>query len=172
MFDEFVQTIQKTIENYALLKKLSRCEQKLKDKPWITKGILLSIKKKKLIYKTHFYQGNDTHKLIYKKDSNKLTKVKDLSKRRYFKKEINNNRGNPRKVWELLRFVLPCSNKKSSSFPSKLQSDGVKIDNPDAILECFNSYFCNIGVRFAKNIDRSNSYDFKFFLRYRISPYL
>jgi len=66
-------------------------------------------------------------------------------------------------MWELLRFVLPCSNKKSSSFLSKLQFDGDKIDNPEAILECFNSYFCNIGAKLAKNINTNNSYDLKKF---------
>jgi len=60
---------------------------------------------------------------------------------RYFKKEINNNRGNHCKVWELLHSVLLCSNKKSSSFPSKLQFDGVKIDNPYVILECLTVTF-------------------------------
>jgi len=116
------------------------------------------------MYKTHH-----THKLIYKKFFNKLTKVKALSKHRYFEKEINNNHDNPCKLWELLRFVLPCSNKKASSFPSKLQFYGDKIDIPEAILECFNSYFCNIGARLAKNIDSNNSYYFKKFLRNRIS---
>jgi len=57
----------KPVENHATLKKLSRREQKLKVKPWITKDILISIKKKRLMYKTHFCQGSDIQKLIYKK---------------------------------------------------------------------------------------------------------
>jgi len=108
------------------------------------------------MYKTHFYQGSDTHKVIYIKYSNMLAKVKALSKQKYFEKERNNNR-------KLLGFVLPCSVKKSSSFPSKLKFDGVKIDNPDAILECFNSKVLMqyMGARFAENINSNNSYDFK-----------
>ena len=39
-FDEFVSLVQNVMEKHAPLKRLSRKQQKLKSKPWITKKIL------------------------------------------------------------------------------------------------------------------------------------
>ena len=45
-FDNFVEVISNTIESHAPLKRMSRKQLKLAKKPWITKGILTSIRKK------------------------------------------------------------------------------------------------------------------------------
>ena len=45
-FDNFVACISYMIDKHAPLKRLSRKQQKLVKKPWITKGILTSIQKK------------------------------------------------------------------------------------------------------------------------------
>jgi len=46
VFDLFVDTDTKTIDKHAPLKPMSRKQQKLASKPWISKGILTSIQKK------------------------------------------------------------------------------------------------------------------------------
>ena len=45
VFDEFYSLITKTISNHAPLKKLSRKQKRLKSNPWMTKGLITSIKK-------------------------------------------------------------------------------------------------------------------------------
>ena len=57
VFDEFYSLITKTISNHAPLKKLSRKQKRLKSNPWMTKGLITSIKKKQKMHKTHFVQG-------------------------------------------------------------------------------------------------------------------
>ena len=49
VFDEFLSLITKTISNHAPLKKLSRKQKQLKCNPWMTKGLITSIKKKQKI---------------------------------------------------------------------------------------------------------------------------
>ena len=49
MFNKFVDIFSKTLEKHAPLKKASRKQLKLQQKPWITKAILISIKKKEQI---------------------------------------------------------------------------------------------------------------------------
>ena len=46
IFNEFYLLITSTMNTHALLKKLSRKQRRLRSKPWITKGLLFSIKKK------------------------------------------------------------------------------------------------------------------------------
>ena len=74
------------------MKKLSRKETKLLKKLWITSAILKSIKQKQKLYKTHLINGNHEQKQYYKKFSNKLTRLKYLSKQNYFKVELENKK--------------------------------------------------------------------------------
>ena len=45
-FDEFVSLVPNVMEKHAPLKRLSRKQQKLKSKPWITKEIYYNFSKK------------------------------------------------------------------------------------------------------------------------------
>ena len=80
IFNEFYLLITSTIDTHAPLKKLSRKQKPLRSKPWITKGLLISIKKKQKLHKTRYIFGSSNQKLYYKKYSNLLTKVKNLAK--------------------------------------------------------------------------------------------
>jgi len=51
-FIALVSLIQKVIEKHVPLKRLTRKQQKLKNKPWISKGIYVSIRRKKRMHKT------------------------------------------------------------------------------------------------------------------------
>ena len=80
IFNEFYSLLTSTINIHALLKKLSRKQKRLINKPWITKGLLISIKKKQKMHKIHYIKGSPIDKLCYKTYSNVLTKVKNLAK--------------------------------------------------------------------------------------------
>ena len=54
IFNEFYRLISKTISQHVPLKRYSRRQRKLLKKPWITKGILTSIKKKSSMLKPIF----------------------------------------------------------------------------------------------------------------------
>ena len=54
-FEKFYSIIKLTIEKDALLKKISRKQQRLKNKPWITQSLLISIKKNKNCIKLTVY---------------------------------------------------------------------------------------------------------------------
>ena len=59
-FDAFVSVVHSVIEKHAPLKRLSRKEQKLKRKPWITKDIYTMIRRKNIMHKSHYILGNET----------------------------------------------------------------------------------------------------------------
>ena len=65
-FDGFSQTILSTIDIHAPKKKLSHRQQRLQNKPWLTKGIkLVSIRKRRFVFKSHFLVGNDGQKSFF-----------------------------------------------------------------------------------------------------------
>ena len=63
-YEKFYSIIKLTIENHAPLKKLSRKQQRLKNKPWITKSLFISFKKKQKLHKTHYMFGLPSGKNI------------------------------------------------------------------------------------------------------------
>ena len=67
LFNDFINIIKSIIDFHAPLKKLSLKQLKLKLKLWITQGLLISIKHKQQLYKTHFINGNSEQKKFYKK---------------------------------------------------------------------------------------------------------
>ena len=72
-FDNFVSAFSTCLNKYAPLKRASRKKRKLISKPWIIKGIFVSIRKKQKLYVTHYLKGNEIQKKFYKTYANKLT---------------------------------------------------------------------------------------------------
>ena len=81
------------------MKQLSRRQMKLQRKPWITKGIYMSIRHKQQIYKSFFLSGNPAFVAYFKKFANLLTKIKCTAKRLYYKKKTEEGKCNPRTTW-------------------------------------------------------------------------
>ena len=97
ILNDFYSLLTSTINIHAPLKKLSRKQKRLINKPWITKGLLISIKKKQKMHKTHYIKVSPIDKLCYKTYSNVLTKVKNLAKKLYYHHKLNDNSHNPKK---------------------------------------------------------------------------
>ena len=67
----------------------------------MTKGLLISIKNKQKLYHNFFLNGTAFGKHFYKAYANKLTQVKNLSKKMYYTEFISKNKSNPKKMWEI-----------------------------------------------------------------------
>jgi len=80
-FTKLVECISEVIEKHAPLQRASRKQKRIQQNPWLTKGLLISIKNKQKLHKTLFLNGNDFERSLYKKYANKLTRVKNLSKK-------------------------------------------------------------------------------------------
>ena len=70
LLEQLYSLITKILDTHAPLKKLSRKQRRLKSKPWITKGLLILIKRKQKLHKSHFISGSLIAKNYYKIYSN------------------------------------------------------------------------------------------------------
>ena len=71
-----------------------------------------------------------------------LTKLKALSKKGYFSSAIlNDTQKDPRKLWNVIRSVLPASQDCASAIPLSLKINGHTITNDQAISKHFNEFF-------------------------------
>ena len=79
--------IEMLLDTYAPIQKLAKAQSKLKSKPWLTRGIMTSIKKKNKIYKKFIKAKNSTEKNIlyeFKNYRNLITKLRRISKARHY----------------------------------------------------------------------------------------
>ena len=99
----------KLINKHAPMKTISNRKAKQLSKPWIPKGIRISIK-----VKNNLYASGDTAN--YKIYRNKICTLTRLSKRNYYSKFFNDNLTNMKKTWEGINNVL-CRGKLMNTKP-------------------------------------------------------
>ena len=100
--ENFLNISNSLLDKYAPLKQITKKQVKTNSRPWITKGILTSIRKK---YKIHskFLKAKDQirKKALnqeYKKQKNLLTNITKKSKENYYKQYFKNNKNSLIKI--------------------------------------------------------------------------
>ena len=109
------------------------------------------------MYKNNFLNGNDAQKLLFKTYSNKLTKVKRLSKEMYFHKEFDEKKNNCRKMWKTINSLLYKKSADANSPPNNININGKICGNQLAMAEHFNYLFRTIGKRLVGKMENSSS---------------
>ena len=106
IFDQFLQMITSIIDFHVPLKLASRKQQKKSCflEAWLTRVILTSIRNKQKMHKSHYIHGSFEQKIFYKKYTNKLTKLKTISKKLHYKNEFRSATDNPRLLWQTLNY--------------------------------------------------------------------
>ena len=101
------------------------------------------------MFRSHFINGN-VNERFFRKYTNLLTNLKALSKKIYFGSEINKNKSNARKTWDIIRSVLP--NKLNRDPPSSFKIYNVISREPSGISNECNDFSCTIGPTLAGKI--------------------
>ena len=85
-------------DRHAPMRKASRQKKKKLEKPWVSKAILVSIKRKHKLFKTHFWRNDPRKQREYKTYSNKLSKIIKAARKSYLSKQLELNRDNKYQV--------------------------------------------------------------------------
>ena len=87
------------LDKYAPLKQISKKQMKTNSRPWITKGILTSIRKKYKIHSKFLKAKDQTRKEALNQEcktyKNLLTNITKKSKENYYKEYFKDNKNNP-----------------------------------------------------------------------------
>ena len=119
-FKDFVEMMQHACDNpFPHKKKLSRKKSRLYQRPWISKAILVSIKKKNYLYRQCCKKMNREKLEEYKKYQNMLTHIKEKAKQNYFKCGLDSYYNNKSKSWKVVN-KLQRKNKTKPSLPHKI----------------------------------------------------
>ena len=109
-FDSFLKKFNEVLDKHAPYKKLSIQEVKLSHKPWITSGILNSIKNKNRINRKVIRAKDLVRKTNleneYRLYKTQLDKTLKASKSMHYQKFFEINKLNLRKTWEGIREII------------------------------------------------------------------
>ena len=147
------------LNSQAPLKFLTTKEHELEQKPWITKGLLVSIRVKSKLYKLF---RNTKKKEFYNKFKTYRDIINSLlrkSKRQFYKKCSAEHSSNSKKTWSAINNILSRS-KKNKSTDIFLNDNGKIIDNQNTVSTKFNNYFINVAYSLSKKITNPTSQDF------------
>ena len=127
-FDFFYKKTEKILDEMAPMKKLSIKEIGLKQSPWITFGLLTSMKDRDYLYRMHINEKNRDEKAryhsLFKNKRNQIISLLITSKKQYFAQFFEENQTNIKKTWEGIRNLLNVS-KKSATLINKITENDV-----------------------------------------------
>ena len=150
-----IDALKSIVDKHAPVKQVSRNKERLFKKPWISRGILKSIKIKHTMYKTHFLSKDPVKVNEFKKYSNRLNYLKSISKKAYFCKHFDLCKGNLKATWKLIGTLIKRKTKGQTT-PLRIVRNKKTYTNNDDIADQFNKHFINVGPYLAGKIANSS----------------
>lgn len=115
-------------------------------KPWLTAGMKHSIKVKNKLYVLSLKRSTLVNIKRYKDYNRTLQKILRQAERKHYNDLLQENIGNVRKSWEIIREIINVS-KKKSQLKNKLKVNDRIVSDSKLIANGFNEYFANIGLK-------------------------
>ena len=146
----FNDKINEILDKHMPWRKLNKKEIRLQTKPWITSGILNSIKRRdKLLRKSIEAKDairKEALRTEYKTLRNRITYTISMSKKNHFHQFFAENCDNIRKTWTGIKSVINIRTITKNQPTSMLIDKNLKT-NPADIAEGFNAYFSSIAEK-------------------------
>ena len=137
--------MEEVTRKHAPIKEVPCSKLKQFDKPWISNGILKSIKVKQQIYRSHLF-SNDVRKVAqYKQYANRLNKIKAISKTKYYNNQFEKYKTNIKATWKLIGNLIRHQPKRQLS-PSRLIRNGNIYTDKHDIANQFNQHFVSANL--------------------------
>ena len=156
--ENFFNNINTLLDEMAPIKRLTKKEKGLMERPWITSGILASMKSRDFAYSEFIREKDPSVKAtkfdLYKTKRNLVTKLIRVSKKDYYTKYFTEHTTNLKKTWSGIRELINV-NKKSETKISKLIVENNVITDPVAMASTMNSFFVGMGKSVASKIPNS-----------------
>ena len=119
--------------------------------PWFTNEILNTIKKRDRALKTFRASNDHTIYSQYKKLHNKVQQMVERAKEEYYKTTLQNNKTNPKKLWQTLNKLGSTKTVKSNTSIG-LNIDGTVNFDLKKVTAKFNSFFTTIASSLVENL--------------------
>ena len=168
-FDSFDKKVNEILDKHVPFKKLNKKQLRLQSKPWITPGIIKSIKRRDKLLKKYIKIVDVIHKeqvhKEYKQLRNRIVAIIRKSKKHYFQNYFIKNAKDIKKTWTGIKNIINIKT-TSKGQPISMLIDNDLTTDPNRYAEGFNSYFSSI----AKKLQVSSSFGRTNFEKYLTAP--
>ena len=154
-FDIFHQKLQPMIDHFLPLETRIISKSAIRREFWVTPGLVISMKRCKLLYRRHIRDHTNTNKWNKYRDYNQqLKRIKRLAKRKYYYDKCEEHKHNTKKLWKTINTVTRKTNNKTEVVEKLKTTQGV-VYNGNKITEEFASHFAEIGKKYATQMPKS-----------------
>jgi hypothetical protein len=154
-YQNFLLKFSNMIETHLPIKKARFNKWKHKIQPWITQGLLRSLKTKETLYISMLKSRHSTnftaHEDKYKTYMSVYNRTIKAAKKLYWTTRFENIKSDIKQTWNSIRIILNQSTNKNE-FPSAFSYKGTTLTDDSDISNGFNEYFVNIGETLANKI--------------------
>ena len=148
--ERFNCKVNEILDKHMPWRKLNKKELRLQLKPWLTQGILKSIKRRDKLLRKYIGASDPTRKEElhneYRKLRNKITALIRASKKTHYKQYFAENCENIKKTWIGIKNIINIRSTNANAPNSMLIDNDLK-SNPKDIAEGFNAYFSSIAEK-------------------------
>ena len=131
-----------------------------KDKPFITSGIKVSIRKRNKLFKKYLDNPNDVNKAAWKRFRNKTNEIIKRAEAFYYRKLLSDHNNSSKALWNTFGKILNNKKIKHNKIGT-LYSNGIKQTDPQSISETFNNFFSEIGGKLANKFSNNDNSKFR-----------
>lgn len=130
---------------------IKQCRIKSRTQPWITSDIIESIQKRDKLL-NQFHQSKDpTHYQHFCSIRNSVQRKVKLAKQNYIADQIEQNKDNPKKIWDSLK-LLGYKYKPKTKNQIVLNVNDSVCHDPVTIAEHINNFFINVGYNLVSKL--------------------
>ena len=155
-YDFFHKNYQTILNKHAPVKSLTKKQQELERKPWVTKGILTSTKIKSQLYKKFKKSKLNKDYQKFKIYRNTINSLLRKSKKHFYKEYFTTHANNIKKTWKGINGILN-RNSKSKASDIFLNINGNLLTSQKAVADKLNDFFINVADNLAKKIPKPNT---------------
>ena len=112
LYDKFVSKFKNVVNKFAPMRKASRKENKLRCRPWLTRGLLKPIRMKNKMHNNLRKKPDTSQNHKYKIYRNLLNRLNKQAKVNYYHKVLIDNKNNSKKVWNIVNELIYNRKKK------------------------------------------------------------
>jgi hypothetical protein len=128
---------------------------------FMTRGLLISRRKKDDLYKLSVTAPSQRNTEQYKMYRNLYNKLIRISKKTFIESQIDNNKKNPKKLWDILK--ENSTGKKENIKVKKIMSSSGLLTDELAIANEFNKFFGSIGTNISNSVKKTSKKPEDFF---------
>ena len=150
-FDEIHGKLLAAIDHFLPERTRSIPSRSVRQQDWMTPGLMISIKKNKMLYKKWIRTKTDVTHKAYTTYNSKLQWIKRKAKQEYYMESCRAHKHNMRNLWRTINKIIHKSHNKTEVI-EKLKINNIEEHHRELIAEEFASYFSGVGKKFAEQM--------------------